>query len=79
MSERFRGGRRAVTTSTLLIGFHLAFGTRRWGVNGVRRESFDSIWRRPLFGFGWSLAWQPWRWNAAWRVIRLRMSIAGLL
>ncbi|OGW62536.1 MAG: hypothetical protein A2638_05980 [Nitrospirae bacterium RIFCSPHIGHO2_01_FULL_66_17] len=60
------------------LGVHFALGTRRMGVNGIRRVRFDSLFTRPLFGFGWRLAWRPWRWRAAWRVVRLRISIAGL-
>ena len=66
-----------MSSSLLRLGIHLALGTRRFGVNGVWRERFESIWTRPLFGFGWTLAYRPWMWTAAWRVVRLRMSIAG--
>lgn len=63
--------------SRILLSLHLTLGTRRFGVNGTWRESFDSMMTRPLFGFGWRLAYRPWTWRAAWRVIRLRMTIAG--
>ena len=65
------------TAEHIRLALHLALGSRRFGVNGAWRERFDSIWTRPLFGFGWRLLFQPWLWKPAWRVLRLRMSIAG--
>jgi len=66
-----------VNWSRIRLGLHLALGSRRFGVNGRWREPFDSLMVRPLFGFGWQVTVRPWSWRAAWRVIRLRMDIAG--
>jgi hypothetical protein len=61
------------------LGLHLLMGTPRFGVNNRQAEAFQSWLVRPLFGFGWSLLWKPWRWLAAARIVRLRMEIAGLI
>lgn len=59
------------------LGLHLLLGTRRFGVNNRPAESFRSWLRRPVFGFGWSVAVMPWRWPAFWSIVRLRLEIAG--
>lgn len=59
------------------LGLHLLLGTRRLGVNNRPVESFQSWLRRPLFGFGWMALVMPWRWPALWRIVRLRLEIAG--
>jgi hypothetical protein len=61
------------------LGLHLLLGTRRFGVNNRRIEAFSSWLLRPLFGFGWLALATPWRWPALWRVIRLRLEIAGFV
>jgi hypothetical protein len=61
------------------LGVHLLLGTHRFGVNNRPAESFRSWLRRPLFGFGWSVLATPWRWPALWRIVRLRLEIAGFL
>jgi hypothetical protein len=60
------------------LGLHLALGTTRFGVNNRPAETFDSWLVRPLFGFGWAALVTPWRWPAIWRIVRLRLEIAGL-
>jgi hypothetical protein len=61
------------------LGLHLALGTRRFGVNDRRWESFRSWLVRPLFGFGWLALLTPWRWPAMAGIVRLRLQIAGLI
>lgn len=58
---------------------HLLLGTKRFGVNNRWREGFDSIFTRSMFGFGYGIIIRPWDWNGFYKVIRLRISIAGLV
>lgn len=58
---------------------HLLLGTKRFGVNNRWSEGFDSIFTRPMFGFGYGIIIRPWVWKGFYKVIRLRMSIAGLV
>ncbi|HXZ25753.1 MAG TPA: hypothetical protein VEI24_05985 [Nitrospiria bacterium] len=61
------------------LAVHLLAGTRRLGVNNRPVESFRSWLCRPMFGFGWRVLAKPWRWPAFWRIVRLRMEIAGFV
>jgi hypothetical protein len=58
---------------------HLLLGTKRFGVNNRWAEGFDSIFTRPMFGFGYGILMKPWAWKGVYKVIRLRISIAGLM
>ncbi len=56
---------------------HLLLGTPRFGVNNRWNVGFDSIFRAPLFGFGYRVLLQPWEWPSLLKVLGLRMEIAG--
>lgn len=56
---------------------HLLLGTRRFGVNDRRSSSFESMFQRPFFGFGYGVLLAPWKWPALFRILKLRMEIVG--
>jgi hypothetical protein len=56
---------------------HLLLGTPRFGVNNQWKVGFDSVFRAPIFGFGYGMLLQPWKWISLLKVLRLRMEIAG--
>ena len=56
---------------------HLLLGTSRFGVNNGWSVGFNSLFCRPIFGFGYMTLLRPWRWPAVWKVLKLRMEISG--
>lgn len=56
---------------------HLLLGTPKFGVNNQWKVGFESMFRAPLFGFGYGVLLCPWKWFSLLKVLRLRMEIAG--
>jgi len=59
------------------LALHLLLGTKRFGVNNQWESAFESVFHIPVFGFGYGVLLRPWRWVAVFKVLRLRMEIAG--
>jgi len=56
---------------------HLLFGTKRFGVNNRWTVGFESIFCVPLFGFGYGVLLRPRAWASLYKILKLRMEIAG--